>query len=1488
MTTAMEIRNFAKLGDALPIPNLIEIQVGSYKRFLQADTPLAERTPTGLQGLLREVFPITSYDENITLEYLDYTLGKPRYTPDECRQLRLTYGMPLRIRCRLHRKDQDEIVEDRIYLGEIPIMIGGGEFVINGAERVIVSQLHRSPGVDFIKETLAADRPLHACRIIPERGSWIEINVTRRDVMVVRIDQSSKIPATCFLRAMDPRFGKDEDIVRMFYKTKVVRTGSLKPDMYVVSDVADEESGTDAEPLVRAGCQIGDALGKIQAGSVKQLEVIEHVADPLIVNTLAEDGSRTHEDALMRIYRSLRPGNPAQLDKAVKLFHEKFYDENRYRLGKVGRFRINRKFGLSLPAALNTLTVADFVACLKHLLDLRSQERVGYSIPRRVPFELCLLEWTRELSKQIASYLVRGQAPKDPKTGATLGELTAIRDGRRKMNPLDVVQELQRQLRALADVPTEWVLAASIDLEVMRPLLGRTRADRDAETVKAAKDFIVATIRTRAERILEGIERFLHASKASRPETAQLDFMNYHPFAGPIYTFSEAESRRLAETHAVEVTNAWRELFGSSAKHAAFESPEYVADLVKDQTDDEALSIGNVYEYAWRQTRVIVAEDDIDHLGNRRLRTIDELATDEIRKGFLKLRRTVQERMSMKDPDQLGKIAELINSKAISGAIEFFFGRGELSQVVDQTNPLSQLTHERRLSALGPGGLNRKRAGFEVRDVHISHYGRICPIETPEGTNIGLIASLSIYSTVDEYGFLITPYRKVDKAGKVNGDIEFLRADEEMKTVLAPPDVVDRETGKIADEHPVARARGDLTTVNRKDVEYVDISPKQTVGVSAALIPFLENDDANRALMGSNMQRQAVPLLITEPPIVATGMERVVAANSGMSVLARQDGTVTFVDAERIVLDNTDEYLLRKFQGLNERTCLNQKPIVRMGQKVKKNQIIADGPACKNGELSLGRNVLVAFMTYDGYNFEDAILVSERLVQTDTFTSIHIEEHDVEIRETKLGREEFTRDIPNVSERALANLDEDGIVRVGTEVGPGDILVGKVSPKSKSELSPEEKLLHAIFGRAGEDVKNDSLEVPAGISGIVIDTKRFSRRTHLSDEQKRLLQKKVKDFRSSANIRIIAVFRQMIMELEEIIGTPIVDPNTKQVVGKSDMPEVIMEQIGEPGNWAFDLKWVKPAAKRTECEPLYHRFWTRIEEQIEERERKVAQMKRGDELPSGVLEMVKVYIATKRALSVGDKMAGRHGNKGVIAKILPVEDMPFLEDGTPVDILLNPLGVPSRMNVGQILETHLGWAARILGFQAMTPVFDGCREPELHTAVEEANRKVEELAKDQTRIQNADKEHLLLAHMPYGGKIRLYDGRTGDLFHQPVTVGNIYMMKLHHLVDDKIHARATGPYSLITQQPLGGKARTGGQRFGEMEVWGLEAYGCAFILQELLTVKSDDVEGRTKIYEAMVKGENTLEAGTPVSFDVLCNEIRGLGMNIQLEKGRLV
>ncbi len=1260
-----DIRDFSKRGDALPIPNLIKVQAEAYKRFLQKETPVDKRKNEGIEALLRELFPIESYDGNLRLDYVSFELTEARYTIDECRALRLTYGMPFRIRVKFTRKDKDEVVEDSIYLGEIPIMIGGGEFIINGSERVIVNQLHRSPGIDFLVEEQEGDRPLHGCRVIPERGSWIECTVTKKDALAVRIDQSSKIPATTFLRALDAKYSASESIIREFYAVETLKVKDLPdPDptgkekvsaenkaliataqaYYAASNIIDTETG---EVLVKSGAQLGEHLPRIKGSTLKTIDVVTKVSDPLILNTLSEDPCDTHEQALIKIYSRLRPGNPPQLDKARTLFNEKFFDDNRYRLGRVGRFRINRKFNQNVPETDMTLRSEDLINSLKYMFTLRSGD--GYI-------------------------------------------------------------------------------------------------------------------------------------------------------------------------------------------------------------------------------------DDIDHLGNRRLRTIDELASEELRKGFLKLKRTVQERMSLKDPNEIGRVAELVNSKSISSSIDFFFGRGELSQVVDQTNPLSQLTHERRLSALGPGGLNRKRAGFEVRDVHISHYGRICPIETPEGTNIGLIASLAIYSDIDEYGFLITPYRVVAD-GHVNGQHKYLRADEEMKAILAPPDSADRE-GNLKKGSILARVQGDLASVPSKEVQYVDISPRQTVSVSAAMIPFLEHDDANRALMGSNMQRQAVPLLRTDPPVVATGLERVVAQNSGMVVRAERAGVVTYVDAMRILVDNADEYVLRKFVGLNERTCQNQKPIVKKGNRVKKGQIIADGAAVDQGELALGRNVLVAFMTFDGYNFEDAIVINQRLVKEDIFTSIHIEEYDVEIRETKLGREEFTRDIPNVSERALANLDENGVVRIGTRVGPGDILVGKISPKSKSELSPEEKLLHAIFGRAGEDVKNDSLDMPAGEEGVVIGAKRFSRRMHLTEDQKKQLKKERDKYERDQNLSAIEIFRQMVGEMNNVTGQQMVDPNTRQKVAASENADIILEQIE-----GFSLEWVKGNKEsREQAENTYSRFWPRIQAVLKEKARKLEHMNRGDELPSGVLEMVKVYVATKRALSVGDKMAGRHGNKGVIARIVPEEDMPFLADGTHVDILLNPLGVPSRMNVGQILETHLGWAAAVLGFQAITPVFDGATEDEIHKCISEANDTIK------TRRKEREKKHEVLppreidAEMGWGGKVQLHDGRTGEPFEQKTTVGYIYMMKLHHLVDDKIHARATGPYSLITQQPLGGKARTGGQRFGEMEVWGLEAYGAAYVLQELLTVKSDDVEGRTKIYESMVKGTNTLEAGTPVSFDVLCNEIRGLGLNIQLEK----
>ena len=1238
-----EVRHFGSRRASHSIPDLTEIQTRFYDAFLQYDVPSNKRKDHGIEGVLREIFPIESYDKTVKIEYLRYELGKPRYDPDECRQLRLTYGRPLRVSLRLTR---EQPIEEEVYLGDIPIMLGGGEFIINGAERVVVSQLHRSPGIDFVADTESSDRKTYNCRIIPERGSWIELNVSKKDTLQVRIDQSGKFSALTLLRAMDPKFSRDSEILKLFYKTTVekVAGGRSVPKLegrIAVDDIVYPKGSDRAgEIIVDAGVKITHDMAELICTSdLKAVEVMQEQKVPLLMHSLKEDSDESkkrtgvapsHEDALVRIYQRLRPGNPPALDKARTLFDEKFKDTNRYRLGRVGRFRINRKLGLSVPETEMTLRPDDLIAAIKYMLQL-----------------------------------------------------------------------------------------------------------------------------------------------------------------------SEGEGQ-------VEV-------------------------------------------------------DDIDHLGNRRLRTIDELASDELRKGFLKLRRTVQERMSLKDVAEMSP-RTLINPKSISAAIEYFFGRGELSQVVDQTNPLSMLTHERRLSALGPGGLNRKRAGFEVRDVHISHYGRICPIETPEGTNIGLISSLAIYSGVDSYGFLVTPYRKVSKC-KLTDDVVWLRADEEHDAHLAPADatVVD---GRIEGDTIIARYRGDFVLVPADSIEYIDVAPSQMVGVSAGLIPFLEHDDANRALMGSNMQRQAVPLLVAEPPIVGTGMERDVAVNSGLIVRAAKKGTVTYVDAESIEVTpasgSVDAYKLRKYVGLNERTCQNQKPIVQLGQKVDKGDVLADGAATYKGELALGRNVLVGFMAWDGFNFEDAIIISEELVEDDVYTSIHIEEYDIEIRDTKLGREEFTRDIPNVGERALHNLDESGIVRIGTYVRPGDILVGKVSPKSKTELTPEEKLLHAIFGRAGEDVKNDSLEVPSGVEGIVIAAEKFSRRMSLSEEERREFEKQLKEAENIGNAQIAEVFAVLVAELEKVLQKPLTAADGSPLVRNQDH-KVVAERAAA---FKLDDLDIRSPQRKTDVEKLHKTMWPGVDAAIDARDRRLNSMKRGDELRPGVLQMVKVYVAARRVISVGDKMAGRHGNKGVIAKILPKEDMPFLADGTPVQILLNPLGVPSRMNVGQILETHLGWAGMKLGFQAITPVFDGASEDDINDV-------------------------LVKAGLPRHGKAQLYDGRTGEKMEQETTVGYIYMLKLHHLVDDKVHARSTGPYSLITQQPLGGKARFGGQRFGEMEVWALEAYGAAYILQELLTVKSDDVEGRTKIYESMVKGENTLEAGTPASFDVLTNEIRGLALNMQLEKRRV-
>jgi len=1213
----MEVRDFSKFGSALKLPDLTSIQRQSYEQFLQVDVDPDKRENVGLQSVTTEIFPIENEAGTVRLEFIGYSFGRPRYTPEECRKLRLTYGYPFRLKVRLHK--QDETIEEDVYLGEMPIMLGGGEFIVNGAERVIVTQLHRSPGCDFSQE-VRGERKYYSCRIIPERGSWVELETSSRDYLTCRLDSSGKLPVTLLLRALNEEYSTDEEILRLFYETQTIRftegTAAAKLRNRISAEAVAVQDGE--LEIVRGGETLTDeSAQQLVSAGVKKLTVLKGEIDPLILNTLGQDETRDHSAATRQLYAKLRPGTPFSFEKAKRMISEKFFDENRFQLGMVGRFRMNRKFGENLPLEHQTFRAEDLVNAIRYIIKLRAGE--------------------------------------------------------------------------------------------------------------------------------------------GRP-------------------------------------------------------------------------------------------DDIDHLGNRRVRTIGELAVDELRRGFLKMRRTVQDRLNLKDPEKFTP-RRLINSKTVSAAINYFFGRSELSQVVDQTNPLSQITHERRLSALGPGGLNRKRAGFDVRDVHISHYGRICPIETPEGTNIGLITSLGIYAAIDEFGFLVTPYRIV-KNGKPTDEIHYLRAEQEENVYIAPADA------DLSESVVPARYQGDFIEVPPEKVQYADVAPGQIVGLSASLIPFLEHSDANRALMGSNMQRQAVPLLTTEPPIVATGVEQAVARNSGMVVRARKNGTVRYVDSMRAVIDG-ETYSLRKFVGLNQRTCLNQRPLVRVGQRVEAGDIIADGAATCQGELALGKNVLVAFMPWEGYNFEDAIVISERLVKDDTFTSVHVECFEVEVRETKLGKEEFTRDIPNVSEDQLANLDADGVIREGTWVRAGDILVGKVAPKSRSELSPEEKLLYAIFGKAGEDVRNDSLTIPSGVEGVVLHTEKFSRRSYLNAEQLGRIEAEKAEVKDKYNRQIAAQFRQGLERIRETVG--------KAATGRLvELTEDMRDEDVVRHEERFDIEAIDFGGKKSneQAAEAYSAAAHEIDRLKDKRDRRLIRLDRGDELPSGVLEMVKVYVAAKRKLAVGDKMAGRHGNKGVIARIVPAEDMPFLSDGTPVDVLLNPLGVPGRMNVGQILETHLGWAAKLLGFQAVSPVFDGAREGEIRKCLREAG-------------------------LPEDGKVELYDGRSGESFRQKVTVGYMYIMKLDHLVEDKVHARATGPYSLITQQPLGGKARYGGQRFGEMEVWALEAYGAAHILQELLTVKSDDVEGRTKIYESMVKGENILEAGIPMAFDVLCSEIRGLGLNIRLEKGRL-
>jgi len=1202
------IKHKTEIDEVLDIPDLMDIQKKSYKEFLMFDKPADQRKNQGLQEVFSSVFPISDYNGIYTLQFVGYEFGKPKHEVEECIQRGETYAAPVKGIFRLAIKEKNEKTgemdlkeapEQAVHLCDIPLMTERGTFVINGAERVIVSQLHRSPGASFEEEEEAEGLfgiPMFVGRIVPYRGTWLEIEYDANDITYAKIDRKKKFYITTFLRAMG--YGKTEEILEIFFKKKTVDSDDRELAKQIAfEDVIEKTSG---EVIVEAGMPLTkEAVSKIRELNIKKVACVEWDEENPYINILKavkKDSIKSEQEALVEIYRKLRPGEPATLNGAKTLFKNLFFDSRRYNLGVVGRYKLNKILGFDKNKSDKVLTKEDIIGVIKRFYEVN-----------------------------------------------------------------------------------------------------------------------------------------------------------------------------------------------------------------KDETQ----------------------KSDIDHLGNRRVRAVGELVENQFRAGLVRVEKMIRERMTIIDMKNAIP-ANLINPKPLIAAIKEFFGSSQLSQFMDQVNPLAELTHKRRISALGPGGLNRERAGFEVRDVHFTHYGRLCPIETPEGQNIGLITSLATYARVNDYGFIETPYRKV-KNGKVTEEVEYLTADREDEFKVGPANVETDDKGNITQDFVLARFLGDYILIDAKEVNYIDVSPKQVVSVAASLIPFLEHDDANRALMGSNMQRQAVPLLMTESPTVGTGMEHKAAVDSGRAITARNPGVVAYSDADVVIIktdreganlkDSLDIYDLKKFRRTNQDTTINEKPRVVKGQKVKRGEVIADGPSMDHGELALGKNVVVAFMPWNGYNYEDAIVISENLLKRDTFTSVHIEEYEVEARDTKLGPEEITRDIPNVSEETLKNLDAEGIVRIGAKVKPGDILVGKVTPISGSNLTPEEKLLKAIFGSKADNVKDTSLRVPPGIEGIIIDIKMFSRKERGKKKGKE--EEKLAKFKKDKD--------KTIDDLNKLLKE-----NIKAIDADKNLSKEEKERMKE-------------------FEQIYVNY---MEDKLESEYREMKNH-RGDDLPPGVIKIVKVLIAKKRKVSVGDKLSGRHGNKGVISKVNPVEDMPYLSDGTPVDIVLNPLGVPSRMNVGQLLETNLGLAGRKLGLKFMTPVFNGMTEPEV-------------------------KEWTAKAGIDGDGKSVLFDGKTGLPFSHKVTVGVMYMMKLVHMVDDKIHARSIGPYSLITQQPLGGKAQFGGQRFGEMEVWALEAYGAAYTLQEMLTVKSDDVEGRKRLYEAIVRGKNIPEPGIPESFNVLVKELQGLGLNIEL------
>ncbi len=1471
-------KNFSKIKEVLEISNLIEIQKRSYDQFLQVELDPEKRESVGLQGVFKTVFPIKDFYETASLEFVNYRLTEPKYDMEECLLRGMTYAAPIKVTIRLvvwdvnpetEARSIKAVKEQEVYFGEIPLMTDNGTFIINGTERVIVSQLHRSPGVFFDQDQVkphSGGKVFYYSRIIPNRGSWIDFEFDQKDLLYVRIDRRRKIPVTVLLRAL--KYTGEELLDFFYHREKILlRKGKflkeISEDVLVgqkaTSDIVDPESH---KVIVKKHRRITE-------GSYKKLEMAK-------INTISVE-----IDDLLGKYLARDVIDP-ETGEVVAEFNdevtEKFLEAIVER--KIETFEILFIDNINVSSSLRDTLVMDRIGLTREEREKLPLAEPGKSV-REKESERALIDIYKRLR------------PGDPPTIETAISLFYNLFFNPERYDLSKVGRMKLNLK--------------IGLKGNPPRILVFTERYKKEALEAGAAFVGG--KELVDRVLEGWLDFDEA--IATPEMTD-EIQRMSKILHPIGLMPSLKEGTVTDDVRGRVQKILEDEKITLRRRDILEVVKYLIKLKDGQ--------GMI--------------DDIDHLGNRRVRTVGELLENQYHIGLVRIERAIKERMSLQDIETLMP-HDLINSKPLSAVIKEFFGSSQLSQFMDQTNPLSEITHKRRLSALGPGGLTRERAGFEVRDVHPTHYGRICPIETPEGPNIGLITSLSTYARVNDYGFIETPYREVVN-GRVTNNIRYLFAlDEEeeidgKKPAIAQANAALDRDGKFTAPLISARRGGEFVMLKPDEIKFMDVSPKQLVSVATSLVPFLENDDANRALMGSNMQRQAVPLLRTEAPLIGTGMEGIVARDSGVTLVAKRDGVVEDVDASRIVIradedgqietdPGVDIYTLIKYKRSNQNTCINQRPIVHIGERVRKGEVIADGPATDMGELALGRNVLVAFMPWGGYNFEDSILVSEKLLGEDTYTSIHIEEMECVARDTKLGKEEITRDIPNVGEEALKDLDESGIVRIGAEVRPGDILVGKVTPKGETQLSPEEKLLRAIFGEKAGDVRDTSLRVPHGIEGIVIDAKVFSRKGQEKDERTRAIedQEKARLLKNQADeIRII------MNSVRRKIGKYLVGKRNSHRIADEKKGRVFLEakeKIREDHllTVPFDRLREIDVLEGKRVLPEVHRFLSHAELQINVVkgvfEEKIAKLKRGDELAPGVIKTVKAYIAMKRKLSVGDKMSGRHGNKGIISRVLPNEDMPYLEDGTPVDVILNPLGVPSRMNVGQILETHLGWAVKGLGWKIgeyiqkqFNPKLLQKKIKEIYSS-KEVNAYVDE-ATDEEILALARKlgngifvsvpvfdgasedeirELLVKADLPVSGQTTLYDGKTGEPFHSKITVGYMYILKLHHLVDDKIHARSIGPYSLVTQQPLGGKAQFGGQRLGEMEVWALEAYGAAHSLQEFLTVKSDDVAGRTRVYEAIVKGEHTLEPGLPESFNVLVKELQSLCLDTELveEKG---